>query len=199
MSGPAIHRWPQDRAAALAALRERAAPVVLMLDTPQTVLREHARRQVRSALRELLADFIGCAPDAVPLASEPGQPLRLAGSNFGISVSHDAGISLVALDFRGALGIDVMRIEALPDWQQLARDYLGEAAYLVIEASAPAQRAQCFATAWTGMEARLKCLGLALTEWTPALQRELDRCSAVCFAPAPGIAACLAWRSDRCG
>jgi hypothetical protein len=76
----------------------------------------------------------------------------------------------------------------------VARDYLGEAACRQIAASAPHERSQFFATAWTRMEACLKCLQLPLAEWTPALQRELEACAALSFTPAPGVAAALAWR-----
>jgi 4'-phosphopantetheinyl transferase len=195
VSEPVVHRWPQDRAAALAALRAGDRPVLLALATPPTPLRDAAREAVRAALSELLADFLGCAPGAVPLRSEPGRPLKLEVPGApGISVSHDAGISLIALDGSGTPGIDVMRLEDLPDWSEVARDYLGEAASRDIAARHPSERAQAFASAWTRMEARLKCLGLALAEWSPALQRELDRCAAVSFAPAPGVVAALAWR-----
>lgn len=199
MSEPILHRWPQDRAAALAALIDGGAPVLLRLDTPQTQQRDAARAAVRDALRALLADYLGCALDAVPLVSIPGQPLRLdvPGGLPGISVSHDAGISLIALDARGVPGIDVMRLEELPDWHEVASDYLGAAACRQIAASAPRERAQVFAAAWTRMEARLKCLNLALGEWTPALERLLEACAAQSFAPAPGVVAALAWRPEN--
>jgi 4'-phosphopantetheinyl transferase len=196
VNAPVLHRWPQDRAAALAALVCGDAPVLLQLATPQTQQRDAARAAVREALRALLADYLGCAPDAVPLVSIPGQPLRLdlPGALPGISVSHDAGISLIALDTRGVPGIDVMRMEDVPDWREVAGDYLGAAACRQIAASAPHQRSQVFATAWTRMEARLKCLNLALDEWTPALERLLEPCAVQSFAPAPGIVAALARR-----
>jgi 4'-phosphopantetheinyl transferase len=196
MTAPVIHSWPRDRAAALAALLAGDGPVLLALATPPTTLRDAARQQTRAALCALLADYLGCDAASVPLVSRPGEALRLdlPGSAPGISVSHEAGISLIAIDPHGIPGIDVMRIEALPDWRDVARDYLGAAACRAIETAAPSQRAQVFAAAWTRMEASLKCLGLALAEWTPALQRELERCTAVAFAPAPGIVAALAWR-----
>jgi len=191
-----VHHWPRDRAAALAALIKGDVPVLLQFATPQTTQRDAARAAVRDALCVLLADYLGCAPEAVPLVCLPGQALRLdvPGALPGISVSHEAGISLVALDAHDASGIDVMRLEDLPDWREVASDYLGAAACRHIAASAPQERAQVFAAAWTRMEARLKCLGLALTEWTPTLERLLERCGAQSFMPAPGVVATLAWR-----
>jgi phosphopantetheinyl transferase len=40
----------------------------------------------------------------------------------------------------------------------------------------PEQRAAAFAQEWTCFEAGLKCLGIALTEWTPLLEQSLASC-----------------------
>jgi 4'-phosphopantetheinyl transferase len=197
VKAPLMHRWPQQRQAALAALAAGDAPVLLALDTPATTRRAAAREQARAMLRELLGAYLGCAPEAVPLDFQPGrQPrLDLPGSRLGISLSHESGLTLAGLDPRGAVGIDLMRIEDFPDWQQLARDYLGDEACRKLAALKPVQRAQGFAAAWTQLEARLKCLGLALREWTPALQRECERCSVVGLSLAGGMAGAVAWRA----
>ncbi len=125
-------------------------------------------------LREILGDEA--------LVSCPGQPIRLArqGSVTGISVSHEAGLSLVAVNYAGPVGIDLMCPLASANWFEqipvLARDYLGpeiaqELACLPAEA-----QAQNFAERWTEHEARLKYLGLGLEEWQPSFAQCLSAC-----------------------
>ena len=159
-------------------------PVVLMVRTPDTTLREEARSLVRTALRSFLAPLAGCVPDMVPLEIEPGQPPRLAlakpplGLPVSLSISHDAGLSLAAVRLGGPVGVDLMRVTdaALPDWQALAHDYLGPDAAIQLEGLGLAQRPAAFARAWTRHEAELKCLGLPLQEWSLDLAQKTGQC-----------------------
>ena len=64
----------------------------------------------------------------------------------------------------------------MPDWAQVALDYLGPAEAAQLHISSPAHRPAAFAEAWTRHEACLKCFGLELTEWTPALASQLASC-----------------------
>lgn len=147
---------------------------IVAVDTPNTLNRDVARQQVRRVLREILGDEA--------LISCPGQPIRLArqGSTTGISVSHEAGLSLVAVNYAGPVGIDLMRPLASADWFEqipvLAQDYLGpEIAQGLACLPADAQVRQ-FAERWVEHEARMKYLGLGLEEWQPALAQRLSVC-----------------------
>ena len=168
MAGPAsVLRWP----ASFDAAQER---LIVAVDTPDTPIRETARQQVRDVLREILGD--------VELISRPGQPIRVAGQvkTPGISVSHEAGLSLVAVHFGGPVGIDLLRMPEYPDWRAelltLAVDYLGPIIARQIAALPPIEQLACFASAWTRHEARLKCLGLGLEEWSDLLENRLAPC-----------------------
>ena len=163
---PVVH-WPAtfDKAQDL---------LIIAVDTPNTPIRDTARRLIRQVLREILGD--------VELIADPGQPLRLAGYNsrIGISVSHEAGLSLLAVHFAGPVGIDLLRLPESPDWPAemalLTGDYLGpERAQQIAGLPKDQQWAQ-FAQTWTEHEARLKCRGLALEEWNPALAAHLSPC-----------------------
>ena len=94
-----------------------------------STLRDAARAQLRSALREVLSLQPGCAPESIALKSIPGQPLRIEqpshGQNIGLSISHEAGLSVAALRRSGPVGVDILRIAPDFDWQTVARDYLG--------------------------------------------------------------------------
>jgi len=171
-------------------------PVVLMVATPDTTVRDEARALVRTALRDYLAPLIGCAPAAVPLQIEPGQSPRLALADrpLHLSISHEAGLTLAALRSGGKVGVDLMRTaEApLPDWEALAHDYLGPEVMDQLIGLDAAERPHGFARAWTRHEAALKCLGLPLQEWTPALARALASCEVAVLALPDGYIGALA-------
>lgn len=165
------------------------ALLVFWLDTPHTTHREVARRLVRRALRETLAGWLACPPAEIELASSPGQALQLILPEraIGLSLSHEPGISLVAINPAGAVGVDVLRPE-LPDMSdaelaRLADDYLDPETARAIARLASADRRSAFARAWTCLEAGLKCRGDALTEWSPARSRTLDdyACRLLCL------------------
>jgi 4'-phosphopantetheinyl transferase len=151
-----------------------------MLATPATTLRHEARGLVRTALRAYVARLIGCAPAQVPLHAEPGEAPRIAiaSRSLHLSISHEAGLTLAAVRDGGRVGVDLVRVAgaALPDWQVVAHDYLGPDATAVILACPEPERQHAFARAWTRHEAALKCLGLPLQEWTPALAMQLASC-----------------------
>jgi 4'-phosphopantetheinyl transferase len=169
-------------------------PLVLMVATPDSTVRDEARVLVRAALRSFLAPLLGCTPAAVPLHLEPGKAPRLdTGSRpVPLSISHEAGLSLAALRTGGGIGVDLMRgaDAGLPDWQTIAHDYLGPDALAMLLGLGLRDRQPAFARAWTRHEASLKCLGLQLQEWSPDLARELGRCGvSELLLPSPYIGA----------
>jgi 4'-phosphopantetheinyl transferase len=184
MAGPLlkVQPWPGHHSLSPAVLRADANPIVLGIATPDTPIRDVARELARKALREALGILLERPPEAVRLISQPGQPLRLdiPGPHIGLSISHERGLTLAAIYPGGAVGIDLMQVEQrsdwLSDWEPVARDYLGEHASDCIARQPPAKRAHAFAREWTRFEACLKCHGLPLQEWYPALEHKLMRC-----------------------
>jgi len=140
--------------------------VIVVATAPQ---REIARQQVRLALRELLAQVSGCALSSISIDNRRGQApqLSIAGlaQSYGCSFSYAGNSALAALYLHGTVGVDMMLPSEMPDWQVVARDYLGPAAAATLAATPPAQRARAFSKAWCALEAGLKCRGEALGEW----------------------------------
>jgi 4'-phosphopantetheinyl transferase len=174
----AVHDWPSegfDRPV----LKAESGVIIRHIATPDGPIRDVARAKVRQALREILGGALGCVPEAVPLSDVPGQPLRLEGAhrNIGISVSHEAGMSLVAVRLQGAVGVDLMRVAQVPDWAQVAHDYLGPQVCARIGSEPLAAQPAAFASAWTRFEACLKCHGFPLEEWSLVLEQALARCT----------------------
>ncbi|HEY3432986.1 MAG TPA: 4'-phosphopantetheinyl transferase superfamily protein [Rhodocyclaceae bacterium] len=176
----AIHHWPEDGVAPL----WHQGLLVAAITTPNTQDRTQARRLVRSALVELLAAKLGCDRADIQLIDQPGQAVRLAlprdkGKSLGVSISHEPGLSLLAINLHGPIGIDLMQCPEAPPWQteipQLARDYLGPDIARELANLPPQAQALLFAKYWTQQEARLKCLGLGLEEWSVARQQQFAR------------------------
>lgn len=132
--------------------------------------RAEARLRLRAAVREAAAQWLKRDIDCITVESMPGQAPRLllAGPAASLSFSHDEGISLAAIGLHGPVGIDVMRVQDIPDWFDLARDYLGPQAADALAACPAGRRPLALAQAWTAREAMLKCAGLPLAEWDGA-------------------------------
>jgi 4'-phosphopantetheinyl transferase len=195
----AVHPWPASRHRLNIASGVGAELLVISVETPDSPLRDTARTQVRGALREVLGLQLGCAPEAVNLLSVPGQALRveLPGhtiSAIGLSASHEAGFSVAAIRQGGPVGIDIMRIAPAFDWQAVARDYLGPQAWHRIASQPELDQPQAFACEWTRLEAGLKCLGIGLQEWCPALAKRLEGCRLMALDLPAGRCGAVAWR-----
>ena len=195
----AVHAWPDGLAQALADLRSGAGMTVLSVPTSLTAHRTDARHAIRHTVQHTLAAFLDCPAASVALLSRPGQAPQVAApgvESFHLSISHLPSFSVAAISLQGAVGVDVMAVDAqsLPDWADVARDYLGPLATKVLQQTPPNDRPAAFAHAWTALEACLKCLGLGLTEWTPGLAARLQECTLTTLALPAGNCGALAFQ-----
>ena len=170
-------------------------PFVLAVPSPDSTIRTVARANARDALRTLLAPALGCALSDVPLQSEPGSAPRLAldTPRIGIAIAHEAGLSLVAALRGGRVGIDLMRIAPVPDFDEVARDYLGPEVRAALAKVDEAARPAAFAFAWTRFEAVLKCHGRQIAEWSPDIARLFPKTQFRSLALQEGYAGHVAW------
>jgi 4'-phosphopantetheinyl transferase len=161
----AVHRWPGPLP------RWGDAVLLIAIGNAGGASREQARARIRAAVREALAQAMEIAIERIAVASAPGSAPRLhidgAPSAIGLSISHAGALSMAAINPAGAVGLDLMAVQATADWARVAHDYLGMAAACRLAAMAAADRPRAFAQAWTEREARLKLHGEALAEWTP--------------------------------
>ncbi|MYM33554.1 4'-phosphopantetheinyl transferase superfamily protein [Duganella sp. FT94W] len=163
MKSLAVHMWlgptpaPQDGLFAI------------LIHTDGGPHRDAARRQLRLAAREVLAAVLHVPPDDIGIVSRPGEApsVVLAGAPtvIGISFSHDERYSLAAINLQGRIGADIQLVQDIPDWQAVARDYLGPAVAAALQATPAAERPAAFTQAWTQREAALKCHAQQLSEW----------------------------------
>ncbi|WP_156116643.1 4'-phosphopantetheinyl transferase superfamily protein [Massilia sp. 9096] len=210
--GLALAWWRADGAFApgLAPVSSQGLPQVWLVGMAGQSERDAARREIRNALRAALAAILGVDPAAIDMPAAPGDaPYALirapAGSQaaaprrIALAISHDEALSVAAIALQGAVGIDVMRIADIPDWEALARDYLGPEAAARLAALDAAQRPAALARAWSEREARLKCAGLGLGEWRTDEAQALSYSSCLALAVPDGYVGTLAVASAATG
>ncbi|MFZ4874553.1 4'-phosphopantetheinyl transferase family protein [Janthinobacterium sp. Mn2066] len=144
-----------------------SADGVLVIAIAAPPSRVEARARVRQAVREAAAQWLSMDVDAISVQAVPGQApnLLLAGDTVGLSFSHEEGLSLAAIHLHGKIGLDLMRVASIPDWEIVARDYLGPQVSQALAACSAMARPLALAQAWTAREASLKYAGLPLAEW----------------------------------
>lgn len=189
-----VHSWPQAQGQALADLCAAQAITVISVVTPNTTMRATGRELIRSALLTVLGKHLGHSPETVPLSSAAlrAPALTVPGHAIGLSVSHEAGLTLAAIHRHGPIGVDLVRIETLPDWEPVAMIYLGRHAHQRILAMTTLQRPLAFGREWTRVEACLKCLGLGLVEWNSLLEHRMSRCETFELALPDGLTGTVA-------
>jgi 4'-phosphopantetheinyl transferase len=135
------------------------------------------REVARAYLRAILGAYLGMHPDRVPLHLVPGQAPRVdapwQGLSLSISLSYAGGAALIGLCPGARIGVDLVEIVPMPDWERVARLYLGPDAALRLAEMNRADGEKNFVLAWAEMEARSKCLGQGLQEWSPTRQQRL--------------------------
>ena len=189
----APRRWPQLHVLTVAHMRTSGLAAG----------RESARQRVRALLLrnagpEIAASFVAAA--------------RAGAGACRASISHESSHSMLAWCEQGCIGIDIVDTHRLADSapQELAATaalYLGPDVAAVVSSTADASQARrFFADAWARHEASLKCLGLALDEWSPALQAQLATCLTAVVSPpsqdfvvSAGWVTRIAWRSRSSG
>jgi 4'-phosphopantetheinyl transferase len=146
--------------------------------------REAARLAIRAALRAALALACDVPEDTVALhAADPGEAPWAVISIGGrarqawLAITHDGAMSLAAFRFDAPVGIDLMQIVPVPDWHDVARDYLGPHVTASLAALPAPQRDAAFARAWCERESRLKSLGWQLREWRAEDEAVLQACA----------------------
>jgi|GEM_PF-1583094 len=155
----------QPSPAALAAQRNspRPSPVAPVPGAQ----RDAARLALRQAAREALAAVLGIAVESIAVVSKPGTPPSILLADrlhtIGCSFTHDDNYALAAINLYGPVGADIMRVQDVPDWKTVARDYLGPSTTAKLLAAA--DRPLAFTQAWTQREAALKCHAQQISEW----------------------------------
>jgi 4'-phosphopantetheinyl transferase len=146
----------------------------------------------RAVLRMLLAQVMGVAPQDLPLhAGCFGKPFVPNGPSF--SISHSAGIALVAIGRDHDIGVDVEGARLIADADVLASASFTRNDRFSYRKLCGAGHPHPFLATWTRKEARLKALGIGLAV---ALDGDIDEghCKQYDVNFVPGFVACVAER-----
>jgi 4'-phosphopantetheinyl transferase len=169
-------------------------------------------------LRALLAGYLGCGPDAVPLArTGHGKPYLPAECGLEFNLSHSRQVSLVGLSRAQPLGVDVEAGVRRRPVLELARRFFSPAEAQALAHLDGALRQAAFLRLWSCKEAVVKALGRGLGFGLARLTIGLDACGnptglnvidasagtpaqwqIVRLAPAPDCSGALAWRGPPC-
>jgi 4'-phosphopantetheinyl transferase len=209
MSRHPVYSWPENRALAVHALKEkRLAVISIATQTAPAASASHEahraqiRMQLRVALTDVLSTFLECVPEDIDLTHTPGQApkrnlcLSMPEIQIGISISHEQGLSIAAIYLDDDVGADLVLIDTQIEWQAVAELYLGAQLSAEIAKIPALQQAAYFLLQWASFEARLKCCQHALTEWSPELERALNFCAVQELDLPRGYAGVLALRGS---
>lgn len=163
-----VHVWYVDLAVDAGTLRRLAAGLSEdeRARADRFVFERDARRFVvaRSALRTLLAEYLGLTPRAVVFTygvhGKPAFDGALAG--LGFNLSHSGEVAVVVAGWGRALGVDVELRRPLPDLAALAARSFAPRELAVLDALPESERPEAFFRCWTRKEAFIKATGEGL-------------------------------------
>ena len=120
----------------------------------------------RTALRELLARYVGSTPAALRLTAGPhGKPVLALGSTASppdFNVAHSGRVILLAFA-ASAVGVDVEQLRDDVEIEELARRFFAPEEVAAVHATPGARRVETFFRIWTRKEAFLKAHGAGLS------------------------------------
>ncbi len=152
------------------------------------------------AMREILAQALGCAPEALVFQrGRHGKP-RLAGPGDGarrldFNLSHSRDLALLAVGWGMVLGVDVEYWRDPIDVESIARRVFSERERRSLAALPTAFRQEAFFLGWTRKEAYVKALGRGIHRGLGDFDVSiLPRRPAVLQATRPDPREARAWR-----
>ncbi|HEX9076342.1 MAG TPA: 4'-phosphopantetheinyl transferase superfamily protein [Anaerolineae bacterium] len=159
----------------------------------------------RGMLRVLLGHYMQMRPDEIQLAYGPyGKPVLSNApphNSFNFNVSHAGGLVLYAITRAGRIGIDLERVVADFDWQEIADHFFSVREKAVLRTLPENARHDTFFQFWTRKEAYFKAMGeglsLALNRWQ-AVSDHATGWTLYTFVPKPGYAAAVAVEAEGC-
>jgi 4'-phosphopantetheinyl transferase len=120
----------------------------------------------RTALRNILGDYLDLPPYEVEVCSGPyGKPFvaqSVAGQSVQFSASHSFGLAVIAVTTGSAVGVDVERLRPLPGWWQVVQMGFSSAEQAWLRSVPQSDQLVEFFIAWTMKEACAKACGMGL-------------------------------------
>lgn len=116
-----------------------------------------------AALRAILAGCLGVPAASLVLAHGPYGKPELPGERLRFNLSHSADRALIALALDRAVGVDLERIRALPDLDDIARGFFAPQEQRDLLSLPSELRERAFFACWSRKEAYIKAVGMGLS------------------------------------
>lgn len=174
-----ICHLPEQLTLACEQLRQNDVTVI-GVDIKLGCTRDHARIQIRQFVTEMIAVALNLTERNIYINSEKGMAPYVMISEGAqqrivhLSISYEDQFVWAVICSINRVGIDVVKITEAFEWKDTAILYLGKATTQDISVKPAEQQFEFFLKAWASHEARLKCLGLALQEWSEELEQQLS-------------------------
>lgn len=119
------------------------------------------RRVARQAAREILADYLQCEPNDLPVGRVGRGSPRLLGSSTDVrfSLAHSGGYALLAVARGRRIGVDLERLRGTRDIHEVAARFFGVGEVAALENLAGNEAVEAFFRTWVRKEAYLKGIG----------------------------------------
>lgn len=117
----------------------------------------------RAHLRRLLGEILDSSPESIRFGiGEHGKPYLPSGG-IAFSFSRSGGHRLTAVAADGEVGIDLERVDPIPELAEVVRQNFSESERAAVCSCNGAERLAAFYEVWTRKEAVVKALGMGLT------------------------------------
>ncbi|MFM1872310.1 MAG: hypothetical protein RL398_1732 [Planctomycetota bacterium] len=125
---------------------------------------DHRRRfQIgHSALRRILACYLGVDPRAIEFTQGARGKPYLASAGPYFNLSHSGKLALIAVS-RSEVGVDLEKVRRLDSLTEIARRHFAAPEFATLESLQGAERELAFYRCWTRKEAYIKALGEGLS------------------------------------
>ncbi len=113
----------------------------------------------RGVLRNILARYLGLAPESVPLKTYSNGKPYLPGSEIHFNLSHSEGLFLYGLASGSPLGVDLQRVYPIANINTIIKNYFSPEEQNILNSVNENLLQDLFFTIWTAKEAYLKGTG----------------------------------------
>ncbi len=118
----------------------------------------------RGILRYILGQYLNRQPgDIAFVYSEHGKPALATGENLQFNLSHAGALALIGLTRGRKIGVDLERMEPLPDLEEIAHRFFSANENQVLRSLPTETRQDAFFACWTRKEAYIKARGEGLS------------------------------------
>jgi 4'-phosphopantetheinyl transferase len=174
-----ICHLPEQLTLACEQLRQNDVTVI-GVDIKLGCTRDHARIQIRQFVTEVIAVALNLTERNIYINSEKGMAPYVMISDGAqqkivhLSIAYEDQFAWAVISRINRVGLDVVKIAEAFEWNDTAILYLGNATTQGICVKPVDQQFEFFLKAWASHEARLKCLGLGLQEWSERIEQQLS-------------------------